>query len=103
MFSSDTRLLQRSLFIFIKASELSLDSVIVDRLAVYISFNWLKLLSLSQDVIGRVSAILSKTAKLGYDKLLQLLKVPTSVAGIVVEHSFHSRTHEFTREHHVMG
>ena len=36
MFSSDTRLLQRSLFIFIKASELSLDSVIVDRLAVYL-------------------------------------------------------------------
>ena len=37
MFSSDTGLLQRSLFIFIKASELSLDSVIVDRLAVFIS------------------------------------------------------------------
>ena len=76
MFSSDTRLLQRSLFIFIKASELSLDSVIVDRLAVFISFNWLKLLSLSQDVIGRVNAILSKAAKLGYDKLLQLLRHP---------------------------
>jgi len=66
----------------------------VDRLAVFISFNWLKLLSLSQDVIGRVNAILSKAAKLGYNKLLQLLRDPTSVAGIVVEHSFHSHTHE---------
>ena len=77
MFSLDTRLLQRSLFVFIKANELSLDSVIVDRLAVFISFNWLKLLSLSQDVIGRVNAILSKTAKLGYNKLLQFSKDPS--------------------------
>ena len=97
MFSLDTRLLQRSLFIFIKDKELSLDSVIVGRLAVFISFSWLKLLSLSHDVIGRVNAIFSKTAILGYNKLLHFSRAPTSVSGIVVEHSFHSRTHEATR------
>ena len=94
MFSSDVSLVHRSRLIFINASALSRDSVMVARLAVLISFNWLKLLSLSHDVIGSVKAILSRADRFGYEKLLHSCKAPISVSGTVVEHSFHSLTHE---------
>ena len=65
MFSSDKSSLQRSLFIFIRASELNRDSPIVDLRAVLMSFSWLKLLSLSQEVIGSVTASFSRVVMLG--------------------------------------
>ena len=55
-------LLQRSRLIFIKAS---LCSDMVDLLLVLICFSWLKLLSLSHEVIGSVKAIWSKTCMFG--------------------------------------
>ena len=85
MFSSDVSLVHQSRLIFINASALSRDSVIVARLAVLISFNWLKLLSLSHDVIGSVKAILNRTDRFGYEKLLHSCKAPISVSGTVVE------------------
>ena len=77
-------------------NELSRDSrsVIVARLAVIISYSWLKLLSLSHDVIGKVKSFLSRTVKLGYDKLQHSRRDPSSVSGTVVEYSSHSLTHE---------
>ena len=65
MFSVEVSLLHRSLLIFINARDVSLASVMVDLRAVFSSFNWLKLLSLSQEVIGKVNAILRRTFKLG--------------------------------------
>jgi len=57
IFSAD-----KNLSLFIKAKELSLDSIIVERRVVFINFSWLKLLSLSQDVIGSVKANLAEHA-----------------------------------------
>ena len=56
IFSSDNSSLQQSQLIFIRANPLSLLLVIVEQWLVLISFSWLKLLSLSQDVIGKVRA-----------------------------------------------
>ena len=94
MFSLDESLLHRSLLIFINESALNRDSDMVERLAVLTSLNWLKLLTLSHDVIGRVSAMLSSTVTLEYDKLLHSCRAPTKVSGTVVEHPFHFLTHK---------
>ena len=82
-----------SRLIFINVSALNRDSDMVERLAVLISFNWLKLLSLSHEVIGRVNAMLAGQT-LGNDKLLHSCRAPTKVSGTVVEHSFHFLAHK---------
>ena len=53
------------MLIFMIASRLRRLSVIVDRKEVFISLSWLKLLSLSQVVMGSVRASFSKTEMLG--------------------------------------
>ena len=57
IFSSHDSSLQQSQLIFIRANPLSLLLVIVEQWLVLISFSWLKLLSLSQDVIGKVNPL----------------------------------------------
>lgn len=64
-----------------QASPLSLLSVMVERQLVLISFSWLKLLSLSHEVIGRIKAIWSKTCKFGSCKSLQACKESTNMLG----------------------
>ena len=83
-----------SRLMFINVSALNRDSDMVERLAVLISFNWLKLLSLSHEVIGRVNAMLSRTDTLGNDKLLHFCRAPTKVSGTIVEHFFHFLNHK---------
>ena len=95
MFSVDRSWLHLSRLIFINARELSLDSVMVARRAVLISFSWLKLLSLSHDVMGSVKASVNSAFKFGYVSTLHSLRASTSVSGTVVDGlSFHVRTHE---------
>ena len=48
---------QYCLLIFIIARPLSLSAVMVERHDIFTSLSWLKLLSLSQDVMGSVSAL----------------------------------------------
>ena len=52
-------------FIFISERPLSQSAVIVEQRGVLTSFNWLKLLSLSHNVMGRVGAGCSSTLMLG--------------------------------------
>ena len=67
----------------------------VARRAVLISFNWLKLLSLSQDVIGSVRAKINKAFKFGYAKTLHSFRASISVSGITADElPFHCLTHE---------
>ena len=82
IFSSDDSSLQQSRLIFIRANPLSLLLVIVERWLVLISFSWLKLLSLSQDVIGKVKATRSRTCKLGNCNSLQECKASTNLLGM---------------------
>ena len=51
-------------FVFISANPLRLEAIIVERCAVLISFNRLKLCSHSQEVIGKVNASCRRTEML---------------------------------------
>ena len=77
--------LQRSRLIFMRERELSLDSLIVERRAVLINLSWLKLRSLSQDVIGSVRAILNKACRFGYVIVLHCLIESISLSGRLLE------------------
>ena len=79
---TDNSSLQQSPLIFIRANPLSLLLVIVEQWLVLISFSWLKLLSLSQDVIGKVNATQSRTCKLGNCNSLQECKASTNLLGM---------------------
>ena len=70
-----------TLLIFISANPLNLLLVMVVRWLVLMSFSWLKLLSLSHDVIGKVRATRSKTCKFGNCKALQECKASTNLLG----------------------
>lgn len=74
---------------------LSQDSDMVARQAVLLNFNWLTLLSLTQDVIGSVRANLNTAFKFGYAKTLHSFRASINVSGITVDElSFHCHTHE---------
>ena len=94
MRSEDSSSLHLSLLIFISASELKRDSPMVERLAVLMSWSWLKLSSLSQDVTGRTAASLKRACTFGYAKELHSLRAPVKVCGTSPEYPFHWCTHK---------
>jgi len=66
----------------LRANPLSLLLVIVERWFVLISSSWPKLLSLSQDVIGKVKATPSRTCRLGICNSPQECRAFTNLLGM---------------------
>ena len=63
--------------------------------AVLMSFSWLKLLSLRQDVMGSIRARISMVFKFGYARTLHSFKASISVSGTAEDEcSVHCITHE---------